>query len=184
MSNELQGEIPPEFEELTKLQTLWLSGNRLTRMFHNIYKLTNLISLRLSNNEIEGVLPPLGGINMGIFFDGGLRNLYELHLDYNRLSGVLGPDLGEMTSLGIFHANNNNFLGTIPKEIGRIPNLASLRLGDNDLSGPLHPDIAKPDLSLECNLSGNSFQCPLPTLVTAKRCLQSSECTGIFVGDF
>ena len=71
----------------------------------------------------------------------------------------------------------------MPKEIGTLTNLVSLRLNNNNFRGLVPKEIASPALSVECDLSGNEFSCPLPKTVTDKRCIQSRECRGIQVGD-
>lgn len=41
----------------------------------------------------------------------------------------------------------------------------------------LDKDLGEPTLSIECNLSGNDFTCPLPVSVISKRCLEPAECS-------
>jgi len=178
-NNELEYAIPDEITSLVSLQTLWLHANRLTHV-PSIYLLVNLESLRLSNNEFAEDLPVLGGIYTGPYtpYIGGLTKCKEIHLGYNRFTGVLGFELGQLQSLEVLHLQSNKLMGFVPPEIGLLPALASLRIDNNRLSGKVDKDVVRPAISLLCNMTGNAFTCPIPSEVVLKYCLTENECSG------
>jgi len=184
VGNELIGEIPESFSALANLEHLWLNGNALTKLPSGMSNLGKLLTLRLSNNELTGPFPNLGGVlNAFGSYSGGLTSLKELHLDYNRLSGVIGTDVVNCPQLITLHLNNNMIGGGVPKQIGTLLNLVSLRLQNNNLRGLVPKQLGEPSLSVECSMGGNDFTCPLPAAVTAKSCVKSSECRGLQIGD-
>ncbi|KAG2667146.1 hypothetical protein I3760_15G097800 [Carya illinoinensis] len=57
--NKLEGEIPPEFGDLSSIRTLNLSFNNLTGSIPTQFsKLNQIESLDLSNNKLDGIIPP------------------------------------------------------------------------------------------------------------------------------
>ena len=84
--NRLNGEIPPEFGNLTGLQYLDLNNNRLMgEIPPELGNLGSLIELNLEGNELTGELPPELG---------NLYSLERLNLSWNRLTGEIPPELG------------------------------------------------------------------------------------------
>ena len=78
-NNQLNGSIPSEIGNLTKLRELRLYGNQLTGSIpQEIGQLTSLQSLWLHDNKLTGAVPP------GIF---NLTRLTSLRLSGNNLSG-------------------------------------------------------------------------------------------------
>jgi len=185
--NELQYGLPDSMVGMTSLRYLWLQGNRFTSVLHKIYMLTNLVSLRLSNNEIKGKFPIVGGVFVGMYMPwiGGFGKIYELHLDKNQFSGMIGADIGQLKALGDFRVDNNLLTGPLPKELGALGNLAFLDISNNGFNGVIHKDIANTlsALAMYCSFSGNNFPCPLPSMLVQKQCIKSTECMGVFVGD-
>ena len=64
-----------------------------------------------------------------------------LHLDENRLSGEIPPELGHLSELELLYLSNNRLDGAIPPELGRLTNLTSLFLNGNDLTGEIPPAL-------------------------------------------
>ncbi|KAG7944326.1 hypothetical protein I3843_15G094500 [Carya illinoinensis] len=57
--NKLEGEIPPELGDLSRIRTLNLSFNNLTGSIPTQFsKLNQIESLDLSNNNLDGIIPP------------------------------------------------------------------------------------------------------------------------------
>ncbi|XP_042961221.1 receptor-like protein 15 isoform X2 [Carya illinoinensis] len=57
--NKLEGEIPPELGDLSRIHTLNLSFNNLTGSIPTQFsKLNQIESLDLSNNNLDGIIPP------------------------------------------------------------------------------------------------------------------------------
>ena len=83
----------------------------------------------------------------------------ELQLSFNRLTGSLPPELGNLLSLKWLNLGYNGLAGPIPPELGNLTELELLGLCCNDVTGPIPPelgDLAKlRGLFLESNaLSG------------------------------
>jgi Leucine-rich repeat (LRR) protein len=60
-----------------------------------------------------------------------------LFLKYNRLHGVIPPELGNLSALLVMELDSNQLSGPIPATIGALSNLRVLTLGFNSLSGEL-----------------------------------------------
>ncbi len=65
----------------------------------------------------------------------------ELILWFNKLSGTIPPELGDLTALTALRLNGNNLNGTIPPELGNLTALTALNLSDNQLSGTIPPEL-------------------------------------------
>ena len=63
--------------------------------------------------------------------------LTALHLDSNNLTGMLPPEIGDLTTLKNLHLPSNNLTGPIPATIGNLTDLQVLYVNDNSLTGPL-----------------------------------------------
>lgn len=64
-----------------------------------------------------------------------LRNLEELWLNGNRLSGIIPEGLGRLHHLRELYLNANELVGGIPSSFGGLASLEGLNLGWNQLSG-------------------------------------------------
>ena len=155
----MTGEIPAELGSLTRLVELDLSDNFLSgKIPFQLNNLTKLETLNLRGNYLEGPIPippPEGeGTTLGSLsslkaldlgqnkLNGGisaelvkLRNLEELRLDGNELSGALPVQWGN--GLKVVDLSRNDFTGGIPAGLAELPNLEELRLDWNELSGIL-----------------------------------------------
>ncbi|CAK7332431.1 unnamed protein product, partial [Dovyalis caffra] len=80
----LEGEIPPEINNLEQLTELWLDGNFLTGPIPDINNLVNLQIVHLENNKLSGPLPR---------YLGSLPNLQELYIQNNSLTGEIPSTL-------------------------------------------------------------------------------------------
>jgi Leucine-rich repeat (LRR) protein len=70
-----------------------------------------------------------------------LTNLQALHLGGNQLSGAVLPELGNLTNLQFLHLSVNQLSGAIPPELGNLTNLEGLYLSANQLSGAIPPEL-------------------------------------------
>uniref|UniRef100_A0A6B2KWV9 PARP catalytic domain-containing protein n=1 Tax=Arcella intermedia TaxID=1963864 RepID=A0A6B2KWV9_9EUKA len=128
-----------------------IDGNLTFSPFYISYSIT---SLCLSGNMLSGTIPNRVGSTLSHY-------IKELILDNNYLSGVLPqelPPLIERLSL-----QNNNFIGTIPKEWGNLKRLVEVNLGGNSLCG-CAPTSWNYNSLTTCNLIGlkSSCDCELP----------------------
>lgn len=92
----------------------------------------NVVVLNVSNNNIEGAIPPEIG---------DLTELESLLLYSNQLSGRIPQEIGTMTMLTSLSLAGNQLIGGIPPELGSLTVLASLRIGNNQLGGSIPPDL-------------------------------------------
>ncbi|KAJ3022566.1 UNVERIFIED_CONTAM: hypothetical protein HDU68_009038 [Siphonaria sp. JEL0065] len=107
---------------LQNLQVLDLSQNEKMssrQPLHDISKLNNLKSLKLSNCNIQDSIPE----NFG-----NLSYLVDLDMSYNRLSGEIPNSIGKLTSLVALSLKFNKLSGSIPPEIFNLPALVTLDL--------------------------------------------------------
>ena len=114
----------------------------------SIGHLTNLVSLSLSMNQINGHIP---------LEIGHLTNLNSLFLDSNQVNGSIPPEIGNMTNLEGLYINNNNLIGSIPSDL---PLLNFIDLSYNTISGEIPSKLEDSQtlklLDLSCNnLTGN-----------------------------
>ncbi|XP_052186292.1 probable LRR receptor-like serine/threonine-protein kinase At1g67720 isoform X2 [Diospyros lotus] len=80
----VQGEIPPEINNMDALTELWLDDNFLTGSIPDMSNLIKLTTLHLENNKLNGPLPS---------YLGSLPSLQELYVQNNSLSGEIPPAL-------------------------------------------------------------------------------------------
>ena len=72
---------------------------------------------------------------------GNLTDLEWISLHSSRLSGSIPPELGNLTKLRKLDLSVNWLTGTIPPELGRLSNLEELTLSRNGLEGGIPPEI-------------------------------------------
>ena len=179
--NQLDGNIPPEFEELSNLRSLGLSGNQLSGTIPvELSNLTNLVKLYLSNNQLNGHIPSeLGNLSNLYYLDlqnnqltgnippklGKLSNLGELRLNNNQLSGNIPPEVGNLSHLKALALYNNQLTGSIPSELGNLSNLEVLILNNNQLSGNVPPELGKLLYIRSIQLSHNQLTGNIPSSI-------------------
>jgi len=94
-----------------KITKISLSGHQITGTIPSeIFKITTLSELDISNNTLDGNLP--GGLN-------GLNSsLTILNLSNNNLSGDIPDDFyASLTALETLNLNNNNFGSNMPRNV-------------------------------------------------------------------
>ena len=114
-------------EAATNLKELLLSGSGVSSV-KGVSKASNLVSLHLTDNNIQGYFP------VELY---QLSSLQSLFLDYNRISGIIPKELTVFKNLEELYLFNNRFTGQIPSELGLMTSLRTLALSENDLTGTL-----------------------------------------------
>ncbi|GKD73564.1 leucine-rich repeat-containing protein, partial [Tanacetum coccineum] len=114
--NYFEGEIPGDgFGNLTKLLHLDMRWNNFNGSIPSqLFQLTNLRFLDISDNYLEGKLGP----ELGSF-----QKLTTLWLSNNRFQGPIPAQLFALESLQDLDLSNNKLGGGISPEIGKLRNL-------------------------------------------------------------
>ncbi|XP_010453248.1 PREDICTED: probably inactive leucine-rich repeat receptor-like protein kinase At5g58150 [Camelina sativa] len=147
----LSGSIPDNtIGKMSKLQTLDLSGNKITSLPSDLWSLSFLEALNLSSNQISETLPS----NIGNFM-----YLETLDLSFNSFSGEIPAAISSLVRLTTLKLNNNGFQFGVPPGLLNCGSLVSIDLSSNQLSGSLPAGFgsAFPHLK-SLNLSRNLFQ--------------------------
>ena len=159
---ELNGVIPSELDDLTRLETLTLYNNSLTgEIPAELGNLSNLTILNLGDNQLAGEIPAELG---------NLSNLVSLRLSDNRLAvpsqsaGKSGipAQLGNLSNLIILDLHNNRLPGNIPVELGNLSRLTVLNLRDNQLTGKIPPQLVEMAHLGSLHLAGNNLAGCIP----------------------
>lgn len=148
---DLSGSIPDNtIGKMSKLQTLDLSGNKITSLPSDLWSLGLLKSLNLSSNRISERLPS----NIGNFM-----LLQTLDLSFNSFSGEIPAAISSLVGLTTLKLHNNGFQFSVPPGLINCRSLVSIDLSSNQLSGslPVSFGSAFPELK-SLNLSRNLFQ--------------------------
>ena len=150
----LEGPIPTEIVNLTRLRTLDLRHNELTGPIpKELANLANLISLTLSDNALTGPIPPELG---------NLANLNTLRIRANDVSGEMPPELGNLATLRFLALSGNSLSGEIPGELAKLAHLESLDLATNLLVGPIPSELANLAKLKDLSLFRNALSGPIP----------------------
>ncbi|XP_061956381.1 receptor-like protein 9DC3 isoform X2 [Populus nigra] len=149
--NNLKGPIPYDFEQLTELVSLALSGNEndylslepisFDKLVQNLTQLRKLYLSWVNMSLVE----PNSLMNMSsswsslVFYSCGLqgkfpssmrkfKHLQQLDLRYNNFTGSIPYDLGQLTELVSIDLSYNDYLSVEPSSFGKIiQNLTKLR---------------------------------------------------------
>ncbi|KAK9116801.1 hypothetical protein Sjap_015748 [Stephania japonica] len=152
--NRLNGSIPSQIGNLTKLTMLDLSFNDLIGSIpQSIGQLRSLLVLDLSNNLLTGSIPTTIGT---------MLNLSQLHLSSNQLVGSIPQSIGQLKSLFSLDLSSNQLVGSLPQSIGQLKSLFSLDLSSNQLVGSLPQSIGQLKSLVSLDLSSNQLVGSLP----------------------
>jgi len=151
--NKLDGTLPIELGNLTSLQKLNLSGNKLTSIPTQIGSLIALKELKISGSDISKNIPKEIG---------NISKLEQLDLSNNQLTGSIPKEIGNISKLEQLDLSNNQLTKSIPEEIGSILNLKLLNLSNNQLEDLIPEEIGS-ILNLKLlNLSNNQLEKSIP----------------------
>lgn len=125
--------VPKEFREFPKLQTLYLSNNKLSGdLDYWLPGLKSLRWLRLDQNNFSGSIP--SSISKA-------SRLEELYLDHNNFSGSIPKEITYLYNMHNLRLNSNALTGSIPASIGNLTKVHDLYLQFNNLSGTIPDSI-------------------------------------------
>ena len=139
---------------LTNLSSLALGWNALDGVLPtSLWGLTMLTSLSLPSNALSGPLPPGVGL---------LTLLSDLDLSVNALSEALPTQLGSLAALTLLSLGTNHFVGSLPSEVGALANLARLSVASNGLGGALPSQLGSCTKLVSLAAAANAFNGSLP----------------------
>ena len=176
----LSGQLPVELANLSKLQSLILSGNQLSgEIPSNLGMLSDLENLVLFDNQLEGGIPSELG---------DLSKLTVLSLSFNQLIGEIPTSLEDLADLQILALNRNQLIGSIPIEITNLTNLTQLQLWDNLLTGEIPSNIGNMSSLTILRLEQNQLTGEIPIGIGSLNNLEflllsNNELTGIIPND-
>ncbi|ERN10496.1 hypothetical protein AMTR_s00161p00072020 [Amborella trichopoda] len=117
--------------------------------------MTNLATLRLSNNKLYGPLLPPGQPS-------NLLGLESLHLDNNMLTGTIPNELLRSPLLKVLDLGHNHLTGGIPNWLSGLSNLRILILKSNGFHGNIPNEVCHPQNLAILDLSQNDLQGLMP----------------------
>ncbi|CAB4266772.1 unnamed protein product [Prunus armeniaca] len=91
-----------------------------------------------------------------------LKELIDLNLGQNVLSGPIPAEIGQLSKLQYLSLGINNLTGPVPPEIGNLSKLLSLSFGSNQFSGPLPMELGKLTTLQELYLDSSGVTGPIP----------------------
>ncbi|XP_028092964.1 probable LRR receptor-like serine/threonine-protein kinase At3g47570 [Camellia sinensis] len=153
--NRLGGKIPTELGSLSELMSLKLSNNHFTGTIPpSIGNLTILSLLGLMYNNLEGSIPTQLG---------QLSKLEFLQLSANNLSGMVPNSLYNISSIYLFSITFNQLHGILPPDLGlTLQNLLGFYVESNQFYGQIPSSIANATGLVQIDFSRNSFTGSMP----------------------
>ena len=151
--NQLTGNLPDHFSEMTRLRSLSLSGNAFEgNLPLQFITLTDLKILALNENQLSGGLEELYR----------LTNLEELYLANNSFEDQLSHgSFKELTDLRVIDVKNNRISGPLPNALWKLTNLEVIDFHQNAIDGHINDVIVEGHplkyLDASNNLLGGGF---------------------------
>ncbi|WCJ27629.1 Leucine-rich repeat protein kinase family protein [Euphorbia peplus] len=146
-------ELPADLADSTVLATLTASQCNIYGSIPDIFgSLPSLQNLRLSYNNLTGVLPPS-------MAKSAIQNLWVNNQQMG-LSGSIDV-LESMTQLAQVWLHKNQFTGPIP-DLSKSDNLFDLQLRDNQLTGMVPASLVSLPSLVNVTLANNKLQGPAP----------------------
>ncbi|KAK6136110.1 hypothetical protein DH2020_030158 [Rehmannia glutinosa] len=157
--NKFSGSIPNSLNNLSLLKILNLNGNNFTSepslsFLTSLTECRYLEELLISNNPLDGILPPTIGN-----FSSSLRYIIA---DNCRIKGSIPGEIGNLSSLEILSLINNNLIGIFPVAIQGLQKLQRLFLGTNQLTGSFPSSICTFQNLGSLDLTSNQISGPIP----------------------
>ena len=98
----------------------------------------------------------------GVIVGGEPPRVLSLNLTTSELTGIVPPELGELSELRFLYLYGNDLGGEIPTELGRLVHLDTLDLGDNQLTGSIPPELGQLLRLASLDLSANQLTGTVP----------------------
>ncbi|XP_052622231.1 receptor-like protein EIX1 isoform X2 [Lactuca sativa] len=163
---------------MPKLLELHVSGNKFKQIEDvGIWRQCHLKQLSVTDNEfaMEMIDTPKNASECSIyaleFLElsrslngripetlGGLANLRDLDLSYNKLTGSIPESLGRLRFLQVLYLSENLLNGSIPESLGKLASLTDLDLGSNLLDGTIPVSIGQLAKLRTLFISNNSLE--------------------------
>ncbi|KAL7212391.1 hypothetical protein ACSBR2_015137 [Camellia fascicularis] len=193
-SNAYTGSIPKLLGNLQLLEILDLEANNLMSGSSSFSsKLAFLISLvnckhleilRINHNPLDGILPSTIGnlsaslnsiyanycgircnIPIGIDDICQLKNIGDLRLNQNELSGLIPKCLGNITTLRYLYLDSNKLTFVIPTSLGSLKDILEINFSSNCLNGNLPQELGNLKVVTFIDLSMNQFTSKIPSTI-------------------
>ncbi|RWR86453.1 putative LRR receptor-like serine/threonine-protein kinase isoform X2 [Cinnamomum micranthum f. kanehirae] len=154
----LTGELPEEFADLTFLQDLDLTLNSLNGSIPPRWATLPLVHLSILGNRVTGKIPKEFG---------NISTLKSLILEDNHLGGPFPPELGNLSRLEEFFASSNNFSGPLPETFGKLTSLQKFLIDSNPISGNIPDFIGNWTQITRLDMRGTSMEGPIPSTISS-----------------
>ncbi len=153
--NNLTGTLPVTIGVFTEMNQLVLSSNDIGGALpDSLIQLTKLRSLHLSGNEFIGPIPILKILNA--------TAITHLYFDRNNFSGVIPPQIGQLSNLMFVNLGYNELTGSIPIEFSQLKKISSLYFSGNQLSGAIPPQLSEMTNLRTLTFTDNNFTGTIP----------------------
>ncbi|XVF23057.1 hypothetical protein REPUB_Repub13aG0005100 [Reevesia pubescens] len=130
-------------------------GSRELSFFSSFVKLRYLELVDRSDNPLNSILPTSIG-NLSKF-------LQSFYAHSCKLKSSIPTEVGNITSLMIFHLSNNELSGSVAPTIGSLRNIQGLFLIKNKIQGSIPQTLCGLERLYELRISFNKLRGPLPT---------------------
>ncbi|KAL3649345.1 hypothetical protein CASFOL_005748 [Castilleja foliolosa] len=182
---QLSGQIPSWISKLRKLKVLNLSYNNISGPIPKwVGSMPSLFVLNLTQNELSGQIPreigflpalisdntssDLRSLALPFLFDAQQYNrLFNLprglKIGYNRLTGNIPAEIGQLVLLHLLDLNNNSFTGSIPRQLSHLVNLERLDVSGNNLTGEIPGSLTRLSFLSSFSVADNDLEGEIPS---------------------
>ncbi|XVE80984.1 hypothetical protein DITRI_Ditri15bG0025800 [Diplodiscus trichospermus] len=149
--NKLSGPIPSCLSNLAYQQTVEKSYRSIgSSDYNNDYVEEEIVfsTKRASYNYTGNILDSLAGID----------------LSCNKLTGIVPPELGNLSEIQVLNLSHNNLNGPIPFTFSKLKQIESLDLSYNNLNGRIPPQLIELNNLEVFTVAHNNLSGPLPDM--------------------